>query len=293
MRTDALLQVGEDLRDRLAGLDHHVGEQQADQDAVPLWDVPAHGEAARLLATEDCVGFHHLRRDVLEAHWNFVDALAKSCTQLVGHRGHVHRLDDRAAHAPGLEQVQHQQREHLELVDEASGLVDDADPIGVAVRDDAQVLAADLHDADRRIDVGRDRLGVHAAEQRVALIAQLGHRRPSASDHLRDVSVSGPVHAVVDDAQPGVLDRIEVDYARDLRVIGLARVIRADEPVRHAGLGGRHVLEGVDVPLQLGDDLRWRCAACLGLVLVAVEHVRVVARRDHGGAGRLAVDHCP
>src|SRR5438045_379026 len=73
----------------------------------------------------------------------------------------------------------------------------------------------------------------------------------------------------------------------------LALIIRAAVPWSHPGLGRRHVVERVDVPLQLGDDLRWSCAACLGLVLVAVEHIRVVARRDHGGAGRLAVDHCP
>ena len=293
VRPDALLEVGEDPGDRLARLDHHVGEEQADQDAVALGDVPADGKAAGLLPAEQRVGLHHLRGDVLEPDRHLIHALAVLGPELVHHRRHVYGLDHGSAHAARLEQVEHQQREYLELVDEASGLVDDAHAVGVAVGADAQVLAADLHERDRGIDVGRDRLRVDAAEQWVPLVVQLGHGRPASADHLGDVSVPRPIHAFVDETEARVLDRVHVDHARDLRVVRGARVVRGHEPVRDGSLGRRHVLERVDVALELGDDLGRDGAARLGLVLVAVELVGVMAGGDGHRPGGLAVDDRP
>ena len=46
VRPDPLLEPGQDLRDGLARFHHHVGEQQPDQDAIALRDVPTHREPA-------------------------------------------------------------------------------------------------------------------------------------------------------------------------------------------------------------------------------------------------------
>ena len=293
VRPNPLLEAGQDLGDRLAGLHDHVSEQEADQDTVALGDVSAHGEPTRLLAAQQRVRLHHLGRDVLESDRDLVDALAKLSAQFVHHRGHVHRLDDRASLAARLEEVEHEQREHLQLVDEAASLVDDANAVRVAVGADAEVLASDLHESHRGVDVRRDRLGVQTAEERVALVVQLGHRRTPAADHFGDVAIAGAVHALVHDAQPGVLDRVEVDHACDLRVVRRPGIVGAHQPDRHPVIGSRHVVERVDVAFELGDHLRRHGAAGLSLVLVAVELVGVVTGCDRDRSGRLAVDDGP
>src|SRR6266571_5584028 len=165
---DALLEVAKDLRQRLAAPHDHVREEHPDEDAVALGDMTPDAEAARLFPTDDGVDLHHLRSDVFEPDLDLIDLGVELLRQLLDHRGHVHRLDDRPAHAEDIEQVQHQQREHLQLIDEPARLVDDADAVGVAVGEDAQVVAASLHHRDRLVDVGRDGLGVQAAEEGVA-----------------------------------------------------------------------------------------------------------------------------
>ena len=69
-----------------------------------------------------------------------------------------------------LQQVVHQQAHHLELVDEHAALVGRARAVRVAVQQQAQVVAALRQDAQRLVDVRRDRLGVDATEPRVALL---------------------------------------------------------------------------------------------------------------------------
>ena len=129
---------------------------------------------------------------------------------------------------PHVEQVQHQQRIDLQLVDEAPRLIDDPHAIGVAIRADAQVLPAASHVGHGGIDVGWNRLWVDAAEQWVALAVQLDYGGSPTIEQLLDVAVSRAVHALMHDVKAGGPDRGEVDHPCDLRVIGCARVVHRD-----------------------------------------------------------------
>ena len=72
-----------------------------------------------------------------------------------------------------LGQVVHEQAGHLELVNEVALLVGRTGAIRVAVEEHAELVpvADDLR--QRLVDVRADRLGVHAAEVRVALLVDL------------------------------------------------------------------------------------------------------------------------
>jgi len=181
--SDALFEVGQDLGERLLVAQDHVGEEEAGEDPVALGDVAAEAEAARLLPAQHGVDLHHLGRDVLEPDRHLVDGDAELLGELVGHRRHVQGADHGPTHAPDLEQVEHQQGVDLELVDEAAALVDDAQPVGVAVGGDAEVVAARLHGRQGGAQVGRDRLRVDAAEEGVAIGVELDDPRRAAAQH--------------------------------------------------------------------------------------------------------------
>src|SRR5438094_1934398 len=270
---DALLEVANDLRQRLAAPHDHVGEKHPDEDAVALGDVAANTESARLLPTDDGVGLHHLRRDVFESDLDLVDLGVELLRQLLDHRGHVHRLDDRAAHPEHVEQVQHEQREHLQLIDEPAGLVDDADAVGVAVGEDAQVVAAALHDGDRLVDVGWDGLRVQAAEERVAVRVQLRDSGLAAAEKLGHVAVPRSMHAFVHHAQARVAKARQVHHASYLLVVRGARVVHGDELRDLLPIGALDLAQSVDALLELADDRAVRGAPGLGLVLDAVEQL--------------------
>jgi len=97
----------------------------------------------------------------------------------------------------------------------------------------------------------------------------------------------------VHDAKAGFLDRVEIDHARNLRVVRLPRIVSRHKTMGDAAIRRRHFIERIDGLFQLGDDFGRHRAPRLGLVLVAVELIRVMARCDDRGAGRLAVDHRP
>ena len=294
VRPHALLEVGEDRGQGFAGLHDHVGEQEAHQDSVALRYVTADPKTSGLLTAQHCLGLHHLRGHVLESDRHLEHRGPKLGGELVDHRGHVHRLDHRAAHPSHLEEIEHQQREDLQLVDEAARLIDDSHAVGIPVGAYAQVLPPHFHEGQRRIDVGPDRLGADTTEQRVPLVMKLRHGRATATDELSNIPVPRAVHALMDDPQACFLDRVDVDHASDLRVIRRARVVGRDQVTNSPVVDLRHVVgQAVDSRFELSDHLGRRRAAGLRLVLDTIELVRVMAGGDHRRAGRLAVDHRP
>ena len=100
-----------------------------------------------------------------------VDAVALA--QPEGHRGLVDGRDQRGALAAVLEHVVGQQAVALQLVDEDAVLVDRAGPVGVAVEQQAQVVAAVTDALEGLVDVRPDGLGIDAAEPGVALAVEL------------------------------------------------------------------------------------------------------------------------
>src|SRR5262249_54904378 len=233
----------------------------------------------------------------LEAYLRLVHRDVVALGQAVGHRGRGERAHGRPAQAAHLQQVQQQQRVHLELVHEAALLVYQADAVGVAVRADPAVGAAAAHRVEQQIYVRRDRLGpVQAGEVRVYLVVY-GHQLDAAAgEYLREVADARAVHRVVHDLQPARSEALQVDEPAHLRQVRGARVDRLDAALGsrlvqwetlHAALG----LVPADVRLQLGHDLRRGRARIPRLVLEAVVRGGVVARRDDHAAARLPVQH--
>src|SRR5918992_943513 len=71
--------------------------------------------------------------------------------------------------------------------------------IGVAVDREADVGPLRRNPGEELVDVRRDWLGIHAAEERVALAVQLDHLRAAATDELRKVPACAPVQRLAHD----------------------------------------------------------------------------------------------
>ena len=102
-------------------------------------DMPAEAVAPALLPADEGVFCHHHRRDVFEAHRRLVHRHFKNLAQPVSHAGGGHRLDDGAALAAHLQQVEAEQGKDLELGDEVALFIDDAHAVGIAIGSQADV----------------------------------------------------------------------------------------------------------------------------------------------------------
>ena len=291
-------QLGEmvhDPRKRLAVLHDHVGERDPREDPVAFWNMAAERETAAFLAAEHGIGLGHFRPDVLEANLQLVHLDAEPLTQLVDHRGRCQRPDDVPLLSALLDQIHHQQGHHLELVDEAALFVDDANPIRVTVVRDAEVEAAGLHPRHRLRHVVRDRLGVHAAEAGVAFGVDLLDGGLATVEERPDIALAGAVHRLVQDAQAGGFDGIEVDEPIQLGRIGGLRVEDLDQALP-LGVVESHLtnpaaaLDPLNLFLEPVGDLGGGRAGVLRFVFQATEVVGVVAGRDDQATTRLPVE---
>ena len=224
--------------------DEQVEQQQVGIDPVALGQVHPEPEPARLLGAHHRPGLDHLRADELEADRRLVGLDAVALAESRGHRGVVDADDDRVAPAPVLGEVVHQQPGDLELVDERAALVGRAGPVGVAVEEEAQVMAAGRQDAQRLVDVRPDRLRVDAAEVRVALLVDLVDPDPTAGEQAADPAGAGAPHRVDEHVEVRRLERIEVDRAPDELLVALERIEPLDEPGR-LGVGQRPALDAL------------------------------------------------
>ncbi len=184
-----LVQVGHGLRHGpaagLALADEQVQQQQVGVDAVALGQVHAEAVAAGLLAAHHGAGLDHLGAHVLEADRRLVDVHTVALAEADDHRGLVDGGDHRRALAAVLEQVVHQQAVALELVDEDAVLVDRAGAVGIAVEQQAQVVAARRGRVERLVHVWADGLGLTPPNQGLrSLWISSTTMRPPASRRL-------------------------------------------------------------------------------------------------------------
>ena len=141
------------------------------------------------------------------------------------------------------------------------------------------------------VDVGADRLGVDAAEVRVALGVQLANGQPAVADQPRVPAGAGPVQVLDEDAPLGGADLLDVDDAVELVPEARVGVEDLDE-ARVDGIGviaTRRQLVGrvlVHRGLDGGEHLRRGGAAGIGLDLEAVVRPWVVARGDDDAGAR-------
>ena len=199
--------------------------------------------------------------------------------------------DHRLAHAAVLEQVVHEQAHDLQLVDEGALLVGGTGPIGVAIEQQAEVVAATGQDAQRLVDVRADGLRVDAAEARVALGWISVHLDLAAGQQARNPARTGAPHRLDENVHVGGPQPVEVDGPRRVDLIRVERVEALDHAGR-LGLGertrGRRRTGAVaDRLLERGQDGRAGGRAGVGLDLEAVVGPRVVRGGDHDAARRV------
>ena len=193
-----------------------------------------------------------------------------------------------------LDEVVHQQPEDLELVDEAALLVGRARAVGVAVEEQAQVVAALGEHAQRLVDVRADGLRVDATEEGVPLAVDLRHPDPATGEQSRDPASAGAPHRLHEHVEVGRLELVEVQRPPHEALVALEGV----EPIDEAGglrVGERAPRDRLatvsrDARLEHLQDVRSGRRALGRLDLEAVVRPRVVAGGDDD-AGRRATLH--
>ncbi|ETJ03940.1 MAG: hypothetical protein Q605_AUC00769G0003 [Actinomyces urogenitalis DORA_12] len=244
-------QVGVELGELLAGGRHRLHEQGACVDAVLAWDVAAHGQAARGLAADDGVSLGHLGADPLKAHRHLVADLAVSLGHAVQQVGGGHIAHRRAAPALAGEQVVVEEDQDLVGGEVVPLVIDDPQPVGVAVGGDAQVRAA-LDDGVLECCQGAlGRRGHTAAEEGVvALVDDVNLAAGREQDRLQ-AGLGHAEHGVQDEVEVGVADRLDVELVQDGVQVPVDGVLDGHQ-LAAADLVG---LQGLDVLLAQGVDL--------------------------------------
>src|SRR5664280_1056265 len=194
-----------------------------------------------------------------------------------------------------LGQVVHKQGIDLERGYERAALVGRAGSIRVPVEEQAQVVAAARDRPQRLVYVWRDRLGIDAAEVRVALGMQLGDADPTTGEQTRHPRRSGAEERIHKQIHVRGAEAVQIDVAADERAVGVERVVTFDQAGR-LGIGERPALDGRpgtggDARLDVGQHLRTGCRARGRLDLEAVVGPGVVAGGDNDARRGPTLDY--
>ena len=122
-------------------------------------------------------------------------------------------------------------------------LVGRAGAIRVAVEQQPELVAVADDLGQRLVDVRPDRLGVHPAEERVALLVDLVDPDAAAAEQPGEPARAGAPHRLDEDVDVRRLERVEVDRSADVPLVALVRVVALDE-ARRLGVGEGPALDG-------------------------------------------------
>ena len=203
------------LRHGFAGDGQHLHQQRGGVDAVLAGDMPPHGHAAGGLAADDRVGLRHLRGHPFEAHRHLIALLAQTLRHPIQQVAGGVVADAGAVPAPVLHQIVVQQHQQLVGGDEPPLVVDNAQPVGVAVGGDAQIAVLVQHQRRQRLQRIHIGCGQLAAEQGiVAVVDDLQIAAAGGQQHTQ----AGPAHAVhrvKADAQRRFFDGVHIHGGED------------------------------------------------------------------------------
>ncbi len=99
VRPELVGQLADEPRQRPPAPDHHLDDEQADEQAVAFGDMALDGHPARLLPADEHVLLEDRRADVLEADRRRDHGQAVDLTHPVDHVRRRKRLDERPAEA--------------------------------------------------------------------------------------------------------------------------------------------------------------------------------------------------
>ena len=168
-----------------------------------------------------------------------------------------------------LEQVQSQERVHLELVYKLALFRGKAHPVRITVKGDARISPEFRDGAQQGCQVVRDGLRAsHLWEEWVTDIVYLVDSGLSAVENAGEPSLSDASHGIHDNIEAGAFDDVQVNELGDLLQVGNRRVDELDQSLLDGGvivhaLHAVGVLRRTDALLHRGKGLR--CGgSCIG-----------------------------
>ena len=292
MLADLVKKHLEQLGRLLAGLHHEIEHIQTRQDPIPLGDVAAEGIPAALLAADHGVRFHHLGSDVFEAYARFINRDIIELAQLVQHGRRGQGLDDRAALAADLQQIERHQGIHAQLVDELTVLVTDAAAVRIPVRDQEDIGLVLHSRLQTNVDIWTDGLRTfHLREGGVARIVDLDYPGLATLEQTAEPAAAVAPHGIHHDRKAGILDPLDIDQLMQIGNIGFTGIENNHLAIPHCVIQGealhiRHRLRdgALDAQQPVGVD---RTAVRIA-DLESVVGGRIVRGRDVDRAARLS-----
>ncbi len=216
----------EGLSERLAGQREALEQQQRREHAVALGQVESEGVAPALFAAGHGLATVHELGHVLEADARLDQGNAEALCDPVDLERGRERLGDPAGRAAAAKDVEQEKRQDLVRRHEAPSRVQDAEPVGVAVLGHGEVEPLLPDDGGCGGEVLADRLGVHAAEERVARRPQPHDAKRPPEQELRQERPGRPVHRVGGDREPARANRAQVDELGEPLRVAPAQVER-------------------------------------------------------------------
>ena len=168
------LEIGDKLAERLAFLGHHVGEQQAVEQAVALGQVALEADAAGLFAAHHDLALEHVGR---QTNLKPMPCSMSSRPYFFAMRSSILVVLKARVTAPGqplrLSTQLEQDGVDFVRVDEVAVLVGGADAVGVAVGAEAGVAVVGDGGFAEGADVRLDGLGIDAGKERIGIGADV------------------------------------------------------------------------------------------------------------------------
>ncbi len=175
------------------------------------------------------VSFEHPVANVFEADRRLPHFAPEFRGNLVDHLRGRKRLRHVAGQIARSGQMPEQNRKNLVRRDERAVAVDRADAVRVAIEREACVIAAIDHRPTQRLNVRLDRLGIHAAEKRIARAANFGRLDAVTAEKLAQQSAARSVHRIDHVAEFRRLQPVPIDERIERIEIRRANVERMNQ----------------------------------------------------------------
>src|SRR3984957_5301496 len=283
-----VLQHGDEFTEALTVPGHDFGQKQGIHGGVAFGQVEFGADAAAFLAAEENVAFEHAVANVFEADRGFPDFAAEFRGDLVDHFGGGKSFGDFAGKLTGTGEMPEQDGENLVRIDERAIAIDCADAVGVAVEAKTRVVFSFDHGLAERGDVRLDGFGIHAAEERVAIGANLFAGDSVAAKETGEQAAAGAVHGIDYETKICRPNAIPIDEGGEGFKVRGAKIERLNAARLRRQRRDAFALDAGEFGFDLGDDSGRGGAAVAGFVLHTIPLKRIVAGCDLNASGGLA-----
>src|SRR5580704_15994089 len=188
-----LVKSGEELAESLSMPGHEFGKEKRGDGGVAFGEIHAGADAAAFFATDENILLEHELADVFEADGDFVEFAIVFCGEFVDKFGDGDSFGDLAFELTGANEVPDEEREDLVGIAEGAVAIDRADAVADTVGGESDIVFAGEDGCAERIDVRLDRLGMRAAEKRIARAANFVAGDAVALENFREDTGGGAV----------------------------------------------------------------------------------------------------